>query len=55
VRHEGPSQATSILLVEQRARQSLEISHRGYILDSGKVVLHLLANPVMARLYLGNA
>jgi hypothetical protein len=54
-RHENPSQATSILLVEQRARQSLEISHRGYILDSGKVVPHwlakdLLANPMMARL-----
>ena len=55
-----PALSTSILLVEQRARQSLEISDRGYILDSGKVVLHgsardLLADPGMARLYLGSA
>ena len=55
-----PGLSTSILLVEQRARQSLEISHRGYILDSGKVVLQgpaqdLLADPGMARLYLGSA
>jgi branched-chain amino acid transport system ATP-binding protein len=55
-----PALSTSILLVEQRARQSLEISQRGYILDSGKVVLHglaqdLLADPGMARLYLGSA
>ena len=52
--------STAILLGEQRARQSLEISQRGYILDGGKVVLHgpapdLLANPRMARLYLGGA
>ncbi len=55
-----PSQSTAILLVEQRARQSLEISQRGYILDSGRVVLEgpapaLLADPRMARLYLGGA
>ena len=54
-----PGLSTSILLVEQRARQSLEISQSaGYILDSGKVVLQgpaqdLLADPGMARLYLG--
>ena len=55
-----PALSTAILLVEQRARQSLEISQRGYILDGGKVVLHgpardLLADPSMARLYLGSA
>ena len=32
--------ATAVLLVEQRARQSLDISQRGYILDGGQVVLH---------------
>ena len=52
--------STSVLLVEQRARQSLQISQRGYILDGGRVVLEgtaadLLANPSMARLYLGSA
>ncbi len=55
-----PGQSTAILLVEQRARQSLEISQRGYILDGGQVVLDgpapaLLADPRMARLYLGSA
>ncbi len=55
-----PGQSTAILLVEQRARQSLEISQRGYILDGGRVVLDgpapaLLADPRMARLYLGSA
>ncbi len=48
----------AVLLVEQRARQSLEISDRGYILDGGRVVMEgaaadLLANGQMAQLYLG--
>jgi branched-chain amino acid transport system ATP-binding protein len=47
-----------VLIVEQRARQSLEISQRGYILDGGRVVMSgsapdLLADPRMAQLYLG--
>ncbi len=55
-----PALSTSVLMVEQRARQSLQISHRGYILDGGRVVLEgmaedLLADPSMARLYLGSA
>jgi ABC-type branched-subunit amino acid transport system ATPase component len=53
-----PSLSAAALLVEQRARQSLQISHRGYILDSGTVVLEgaaemLLADTRMAQLYLG--
>ena len=53
-----PAQSTAVLLVEQRARQALTISQRGYILDQGRVVLHgptgeLLTDPGMARLYLG--
>lgn len=48
----------AVLMVEQRARQALEISDRGYILDQGKVVLSgssqdLLNNPEMVELYLG--
>ncbi|MCC2596314.1 ABC transporter ATP-binding protein [Pusillimonas sp. MFBS29] len=48
----------AVLMVEQRARQALEISDRGYILDQGKVVLsgnarELLDNPEMTELYLG--
>lgn len=55
-----PTQSTAVLLVEQRARQSLMVSQRGYILDQGRVVLDgpaaaLLADPRMARLYLGSA
>lgn len=55
-----PAQSTAVLLVEQRARQALTISDRGYILDQGRVVLGgpaaaLLADPRMARLYLGSA
>ncbi|MEO6363278.1 MAG: ABC transporter ATP-binding protein [Caldimonas sp.] len=53
-----PAQGVAVLMVEQRARQALAISDRGYILDQGKVVLSgsgadLLADDRMARLYLG--
>jgi branched-chain amino acid transport system ATP-binding protein len=53
-----PGLDVSVLLVEQRARQALAISDRGYILDSGKVVISdaaetLLADDRMAELYLG--
>ena len=55
-----PSQGVSVLLVEQRARQALAISNRGYILDQGQIVLsgtgaELLDNEDMARLYLGTS
>ncbi|HLI11751.1 MAG TPA: ABC transporter ATP-binding protein [Alphaproteobacteria bacterium] len=55
-----PALGVAALVVEQRARQSLEISDRGYILDSGAIVLHgdaaaLLADERMAELYLGGA
>lgn len=54
------AESTAVLLVEQRARQALTISQRGYILDQGRVVLDgpagvLLADPGMTQLYLGNA
>jgi branched-chain amino acid transport system ATP-binding protein len=50
----------AVLMVEQRARQSLEISDRGYILDQGRAVLSgaasdLLSDPRMTELYLGTA
>lgn len=55
-----PSLGIAALVVEQRARQSLEISDRGYILDSGRIVMTgaaqaLLADPKMALHYLGRA
>lgn len=53
-----PAKNVTVLLVEQRARQALAISSRGYILDQGRIVLSgsggdLLDNDDMARLYLG--
>jgi branched-chain amino acid transport system ATP-binding protein len=56
---ELPKTGVSVLLVEQRARQALAISDRGYILDSGRVVIadaadRLLADERMAELYLGD-
>lgn len=49
---------TSILMVEQNARQGLSISDRGYVLDQGTVEFEdnadeLLDNPEVGSLYLG--
>lgn len=54
-----PEQGVGVLLVEQRAREALRISDRGYILDQGRIVLtdtaeRLLADSRMADLYLGH-
>ncbi|WP_347485159.1 ABC transporter ATP-binding protein [Vandammella animalimorsus] len=54
-----PSQGVAVLLVEQRARQALQISTQGYILDQGRCVLagpaqQLLDDERMAQLYLGS-
>jgi len=48
----------TIFVVEQNAAMALAIAHRGYVLQSGKVVLAdraaaLLQNPQMKRAYLG--
>ncbi len=48
----------AILMVEQNARRSLAISHRGYVLDTGRNRFEgsgreLLANPEVVDLYLG--
>jgi branched-chain amino acid transport system ATP-binding protein len=48
----------TILLVEQNARMALSISNRGYVLETGKIVLsgtkdNLLNNPEIQDAYLG--
>lgn len=50
----------TIILVEQNARQGLKISHRGIVLESGRVLLDdrakdVLDNPQISELYLGGA
>jgi branched-chain amino acid transport system ATP-binding protein len=48
----------AILLVEQNANYALELARRGYVLETGNVVLaddsaKLRANPEVQRAYLG--
>jgi branched-chain amino acid transport system ATP-binding protein len=52
------SQGTSILLVEQNAQMALSIADRGYVLETGRVVLEgpaqeLLHSPTVIEAYLG--
>ena len=51
-------QGTTILLVEQNANFALEVSSRGYVLETGKVALTdkseaLRTNPEVQKAYLG--
>ena len=53
-----PQADVAVLMVEQRARQALAFSDRGYILDAGRIVLSdtgasLLANEEMGDVYIG--
>jgi len=50
----------TILLVEQNARQALKLATRGYVLETGRLVLsgaaeELIANPQVFEAYLGKA
>jgi len=52
------SQGVSILLVEQNALMALSVAHRGYVLETGRIVLtgtgdELLHNPQVMQAYLG--
>ena len=51
-------QGTTILLVEQNAHAALELANRGYVLQTGKIVLsdtaaELRKNPMVQKVYLG--
>lgn len=53
-------QGVSVLMVEQRAMEAMRISHRAYVMASGRVVLHdtaehLLARPDIGEVFLGRA
>jgi branched-chain amino acid transport system ATP-binding protein len=52
------AQGTTVLLVEQNALQALAIAHRGYVLQTGEVVLSgkaddLRQNEIVRKAYLG--
>ena len=51
-------QGTTILLVEQNARMALRVAHRGYVIQTGRIVLSgtgpdLLRSDVVRKTYLG--
>ena len=51
-------QGTTILLVEQNARMALKVAHRGYVMQTGRVVLQdaasaLLRSDLVRKTYLG--
>ncbi len=52
------ARGTTLLLVEQNAREALRISHRAYVLDTGRITLtgtgeELLGNEEVKRAFLG--
>ena len=52
------AQGTSLLLVEQNAQRALQITQRGYVLESGELSLQddspaLLRSPAVRAAYLG--
>ena len=54
IREEG----NTVLLVEQNARSALKIANRGYVLETGRIILEgetgdLLSNHDVQRAYLG--
>ena len=51
-------QGTTVLLIEQNANMALQIANRGYVLETGKIVLsgtgeELLASDEVQKAYLG--
>lgn len=53
-------EGTTVLLVEQNAHMALSVAHRGYVLETGRIVMEgaaqdLLANDDVKKAYLGTA
>lgn len=53
-----PAQGVTVLLVEQNVRQALAIADRGYVIESGRVILggaspELMTNDLLVSAYLG--
>ncbi|MBB1225796.1 branched-chain amino acid ABC transporter ATP-binding protein, partial [Klebsiella pneumoniae] len=51
-------QGVTVFLVEQNANKALQVADRGYVLESGRVVLqdtgaNLLVNDQVRKVYLG--
>jgi len=60
IRDINQTQGTTILLVEQNARAALKLAHKGYVLETGNIVLsgpasQLLADERVRKAYLGEA
>jgi branched-chain amino acid transport system ATP-binding protein len=56
--HDINTAGITILLVEQNARQALKLAHRGYVLETGRMILsgtatELMNNPRVKEAYLG--
>ena len=52
------SRATTILIVEQNAKAALKVADRGYVIETGRIILEgetqdLLNNKEVQRAYLG--
>ena len=53
-------EGVTMLLIEQNAKLALEVSDRGYVMESGEITLqgeaaHLLHDPKVRAAYLGEA
>jgi len=56
--HAVSKEGVTILLIEQNAKLALEVSHRGYVMESGEITLagdakRLLVDPAVRAAYLG--
>jgi len=53
-------EGTTILLIEQNAAKALQVAHRGYVIETGQIVLHdkaakLKENEMVRKAYLGES